>query len=104
MCVCVGGGGDQNFLGWSKWGASFFSVGQREELKFYICKGRTRKKIVEVKEGDQNFTCAKGGAEKNWRPAITNRQPPLPVKNDSSLNRRKNNQKKIKYCDNKCDY
>ena len=25
------------------------------------------------------------GARKNWQPAITNRQPPLPVKNDSSL-------------------
>ncbi len=36
--------------------------------------------------GDQYFfTHAKGGTRKNWRPAITNRRSPLPLKNDSSL-------------------
>ena len=38
------------------------------------------------KGGDQNFfTYEKGGTRKNWRPAITNRWPPLLVKNNNSL-------------------
>ena len=36
--------------------------------------------------GDQIFfQKSKGGTRKNWRPAITNRCPPLPLKKDSSL-------------------
>ncbi len=58
-------GGDQNFSQGQRGGAKFFPVG---------------------KVGDQIFfTYANGGTRKNWRPAITNRRPPLPVKNDSSL-------------------
>ena len=59
-------GGDQDFFQKSKGGPEFFPVG---------------------KGGDQNFFAyAKGGPEKNWRPAITDRRSPLPLKNDSSLN------------------
>ncbi len=35
--------------------------------------------------GPEFFAHVKGGPEKKWQPAITNRRPPLPVKNDGSL-------------------
>ncbi len=47
---------------------------------------------------DHNFSCMqKGGPEKNWQPAITNRLPPIPVKNDSSVRTVKGN--RLQYLD-----
>ena len=42
--VCLWGGGDQQFLGWSKGGPVFFLVGQRGDQNF-----------LRVKEGGPNF-------------------------------------------------
>ncbi len=96
------------FFQWAKGGAEFF-YGQRGggpnffyaqkiviALYFAHAKGGPEC-FREAKEGDQNFSpWAKGGTknfyvckgwgdQKKWKSAVTDRRPPLPVKNDSSL-------------------
>ncbi len=77
-------GGDQNFLRVKEGGTIIFA----QFFFFFAPSAQSQgdQNFSPYAKGGQNFwSRAKGGTRKNRWPAITDRCPPFPVKNDSSL-------------------
>ena len=73
-------------VSWIMWGWCSFKG--RPEF-FPVGKGGTSFFPWRQRRGSEYFyACKRSGSRKSWRPAITNRWPSLPVKNDSSLTKK----------------
>ena len=96
------GGGGAEFFGVIKGGNIFFvSEPKGGEAEFFEGhRGRDQNFFLnflhKAKGGPEFFYVCQGGTRKNWQPAITDRRPPLPVKNDSSLNIQQGNKTRQK--------